>query len=193
MSEYFIKTKGEEKGPYAESQLRSMWNSGIITSDTVFRESESQDWRPISRLLEPEEVVVTADRQQPTTPQPDTPQPAPVSSPAPPKKSQAGAIAALVILLAIIAGMILGNIHVISGARLESPRIVKRESFGFSETFINIDTITHMPWISAQSRYPLSCAVLMRERLIESEEEFRERRDKQMKEDMQKALQNLNR
>ena len=47
-------------------------------------------------------------------------------------------------------------------------------------------------WLSARSRYPLSCAVLMRERLIESDEKFRERKDKEMKEEMQKALQNLN-
>jgi len=163
MSDYFIKVKGEEKGPYAESQLRSMWNSGIITTDTLFRENESQEWQPISRLLEREQVPATANAPQAPISQPDLP------APAPPKQSQAGAIAFLIILLLIIAAGVFGQIHIISGGTLKSPRIVKKESFGLSETFVNIDTITHMPWISAQSRYPLGCAVLKRERLIESD------------------------
>ena len=87
--------------------------------------------------------------------------------------------------------MFFGKVHIISGGSLDSPRIVKKESFGFSETFIKIDTITGMPWISARSRYPVSCAVLERERLIESDEEFRGRRDRKMKEEMEKALKDL--
>lgn len=184
MSDYYIKTKGEERGPYAEGQLRSMWGSGAITSDTLFRTNESQDWQPIGRLLDAGKAVVPAGKAQtPTaTASPGTP---------PPQKSQAGTAVVLVIVLLVIAAMFFGNVHVISGGSLDSPRIVRKESFGFSETFIKIDSITGMPWISARSRHPLSCAVLERERLIESDEEFRGRRDKKMKEEMEKALKDL--
>lgn len=116
----------------------------------------------------------------------------PVSS-APPKKSQAGTVAVLIVLLAIIALLFFGNVHIITGSHLDSPRVVSKESFGLSETFIKIDTITSMPWIAAKSRYPLSCAVLAREHLIESDEDFRARRDREMKEEMDKALRNLSR
>ena len=166
MSDYFIKVKGEEKGPYAESQLRGMWNSGTITSDTVFRENDGQDWQPLARLLEPESPQQAASAPDGARP-PAAGADKPTETPAP-KKSQAGAVMVLVILLLIIAAMVFGHIHIISGGSLQSPRIVAKESFGFSETFVSIDTITHMPWMPAQSRYPLSCAVLTRERLIES-------------------------
>lgn len=134
---------------------------------------------------------------QAAAPQPPAPE-APAetssaSSTAPPKKSQAGAVAVLIVLVAVIALLFFGNVHIITGSHLDSPRIVSKESFGLSETFIKIDTITSMPWIAAKSRYPLSCAVLAREHLIESDEDFRARRDREMKEEMDKALRNLSR
>jgi hypothetical protein len=57
MKKYFIKLKGVERGPYDESQLRCMRDNGIITSDTVFLEHESKEWRLISNLFEREEVI----------------------------------------------------------------------------------------------------------------------------------------
>jgi len=87
MKKYFIKLKGEEKGPYDESQLHTMWNNGIITTDTVFLEHESQEWRLVSDLFEREEVTAT-----PATPPQSTP-----------KRSMI-ALVWLIILLIIIVG-----------------------------------------------------------------------------------------
>ena len=184
MSDYYIKTKGEERGPYAESQLLSMWGSGAITSDTLFRPSESQDWQPIARLLDEEESGTPPDVPAKSTATES-------ASTASPKKSQAGTVVVLIILLLVLAAMFFGNVHIITGGSLDSPRIVKKQSFGLSETFIKIDTITSMPWGAARSRYPLSCAVQEREGLIESDAEFRERKDRERKEEMDKELQNL--
>jgi hypothetical protein len=181
LRDYYIKTKGEEKGPYAESQLRSMWGSGAITSDTLFRPRESEDWQPIAGFVDEGDSVA----QREAMGRQDS------ASKAPAQKSLARSIAVLIILLVVLAVMFFGNVHIIAGGHLDSPRIVKKESFGLSETFIKIDTITSMPWIAAKSRYPLSCAVLQREHLIESDQKFRERRDKETKEEMDKALRNL--
>ncbi len=113
------------------------------------------------------------------------------ASTTPQKKSQAGSLVLLVILLAVIAVFGFGKFHIITGGQLDTPRIVSKRSFGLSETFIKIDTITSMPWIAAKSRYPLSCAVLQSEGLIESDADFRVRKDKELKEEMEKELRKL--
>src|SRR5712672_1814304 len=133
MSDYYIKAKGEERGPFARSQLRSMWNSGTITSDTLFRQSESQDWQPINKIFKTDDTIA-----EPGAPKSETA----TEAVTPSKKSQAGAVTFLIILILAIAAIFFGNVHIISGGGLDSPRIVRKESFGFSETFINIDTIT---------------------------------------------------
>ncbi|MHC4753396.1 MAG: hypothetical protein ACYTFW_26475 [Planctomycetota bacterium] len=68
-----------------------------------------------------------------------------------------------------------GFVHVINGSSLPHPRIVHKDSFGYSETFINIDKITGMPWVFARSKYPIGCRILQKKGHIESDE-ARERR-----------------
>jgi hypothetical protein len=46
---YFIHYQGQNRGPYAPDQIRSMWASGIITADAVYWADSV--WRPISELL----------------------------------------------------------------------------------------------------------------------------------------------
>jgi hypothetical protein len=108
-----------------------------------------------------------------------------------PKKGQGGAVAVLVILLTVSTLVFFGKVHIITGAGIESPRIASKQSFGLSETFIKVDSITSMPWIAAKSRYPLSCAVLQREGLIESDIDFRNRKDREIRERMDETLRNL--
>jgi len=83
-------------------------------------------------------------------------------------------IAAAVVLLAaammIVAGF--GFLHVINGSSLSVPYIVLKGSFGYSETFINIDKITGMPWVFAKLKYPIGCKVLQESGHIESDEAF---------------------
>lgn len=81
------------------------------------------------------------------------------------------------VLLAVIAVIVvgLGFVHVISGSNLPSRRIVRKGSFGYVETFINIDKITGMPWVFAKSKYPIGCKVLQEKGHIESDEAFERR------------------
>src|SRR6185436_17116391 len=48
---YSIIQNRETRGPYTIGQLRSMWNSGAITGDTLYCEEGSDDWRTLSDLL----------------------------------------------------------------------------------------------------------------------------------------------
>ena len=92
------------------------------------------------------------------------------------RKKWRGKICAALLLIAaalITAGF--GFIHVISGSNLPSRRIVQKGSFGYSETFINIDKITGMPWVFAKSKYPIGCRVLQEKGHIESDEVFERR------------------
>ncbi|MHC4324507.1 MAG: hypothetical protein ACYSUX_09560 [Planctomycetota bacterium] len=60
-------------------------------------------------------------------------------------------IAAVVLMVAailIVAGF--GFIHVINGSSLSVPHVIPKGSFGYTETFINIDKITGMPWVFAK-------------------------------------------
>lgn len=66
MSDFFIKAKGDEKGPFTESQVRSMWSNGVITSDTVYRTSEGQAWQPVAGMFETGKAA-TASNTPPMT------------------------------------------------------------------------------------------------------------------------------
>jgi len=69
-------------------------------------------------------------------------------------------------------------------------KITSRESFGFSETFINVDKITGMPWISAKSQYPLGCLILAREGIIESDAQLKNRTRREVQQEIDDAMQN---
>lgn len=84
----------------------------------------------------------------------------------------------------------LGSFHVITGGSV-GPKITSRESFGFSEIFINVDKITGMPWISAKSQYPLGCLVLAREDIIESDSEFKDRTKRKIQREIDDAMQDV--
>lgn len=92
------------------------------------------------------------------------------------RKQWRGKLCAAAILIAatvVIVG--LGFVHVISGSNLPSRRIVLKDSFGYSETFINIDKITGMPWVFAKAKYPIGCKVLQDNGHIETNEAFERR------------------
>ena len=85
-----------------------------------------------------------------------------------------------------------GFVHIITG--ISSPLglpfdIALKDSFGYSETFVNADKVTGMPWIAAKTRYPLACKVLQQKHYIESNDEFKERVQKERQEELKKALQ----
>ena len=50
--------------------------------------------------------------------------------------------------------------------------MVRKASFGFSETFINLDQITGMPILAARTQYPLSIRALQGAGVIETDEQM---------------------
>lgn len=42
-----LRQKDIESGPYHRDQITSKWNSSEITADTLFRESENEEWKPL--------------------------------------------------------------------------------------------------------------------------------------------------
>jgi tetratricopeptide (TPR) repeat protein len=72
----------------------------------------------------------------------------------------------------------LGFVHIITG--VESPfelpvDIVRRESFGYRETFINAKAIEALPYTAAKIKYPLGCEVLQRRGYLPSGHSFEAR------------------
>src|SRR5215472_15500213 len=53
--DYYIAESGENKGLYSKAQLKSMWDQGLITSDTQYRTERMDDWYLLSTLLDPKE------------------------------------------------------------------------------------------------------------------------------------------
>jgi hypothetical protein len=90
-----------------------------------------------------------------------------------------------VLALLIVIGF--GFIHIITGSNLSIPHVVLKDSFGYSETFINVDKITGMPWVAAKSKYPIGCKVLGNKGYIESDEQFDRRVKREFEEDMKKT------
>lgn len=78
------------------------------------------------------------------------------------------------IVTAVAAIMFLANFHFITGKNVGFT-IAQRDSLGFAEMFINVEQITGMPYIMAQSQYPLGFKVLVREGMVESPEEIHKR------------------
>jgi len=91
------------------------------------------------------------------------------------KKWRGKLCAAAVLIAAAVVIVGLGFVHVISGSNLPSHRVILKDSFGYSETFINIDKITGMPWVFAKAKYPIGCKVLQDKGHIETDEEFEQR------------------
>jgi hypothetical protein len=50
---YFILQDNETKGPYTMPQLRAMWNTGVITSQTLHVAEGYKEWRPLAPYVEP--------------------------------------------------------------------------------------------------------------------------------------------
>ena len=96
----------------------------------------------------------------------------------------------LIVLIAIAGLLFFGNFHIITGGSVGT-NVVRRDTFGFSEVFVNVDAITSMPWISAKSRFPLGCRVLAREGIIESDEAFKARLQRETEEEFNKTMRDI--
>jgi len=68
---YFIIQNEETKGPYTIGQLRSLWNSGAITSQTLYCQEGFSEWLPLSRIirdLEPPPAMPVPPTSSPAQP-----------------------------------------------------------------------------------------------------------------------------
>lgn len=54
MSDLYLLIANEQRGPYSESQVRTMYNSGSITSDTHYWQEGQDEWLPIDTLFCPQ-------------------------------------------------------------------------------------------------------------------------------------------
>ena len=100
------------------------------------------------------------------------------------------------VTLCIAAGLAvfgLGFIHIITGVvstydlPFELPfDIVLKESFGYSETFVDADKIRAIPYTAAKLKYPLGCRALQRTHHMDSGEVFETRMTSRLKENMER-------
>lgn len=143
MPNYYIHDSAGERGPFTDAQIRSMWNSGGITADARCRPDGTNEWKPLPALLD-------------------------VNSKEPPRaESKAGAVFVLALIIGGLVCYVVGNNHFITGKEVGFT-VVPRDSFGFSEAFINVDAITGMPWLAARIQHPIACRVLQRELIIQA-------------------------
>lgn len=49
---YYILQNEETKGPYTLGQLKAMWNSGLITSETLHSQEGYSEWLPLSSIVQ---------------------------------------------------------------------------------------------------------------------------------------------
>lgn len=64
-----------------------------------------------------------------------------------------------------------GFFHIVNGSSYNGSPIVKKLSFGFSETFINVDQVSGMPYIVGRAQFPLSIYALQRAGYLETDQE----------------------
>ena len=90
-------------------------------------------------------------------------------------------------LLGIVALLFIGNYHVIRGGS-KGLSIVRRDSIGFGEFFINADEITGIPSVSAKKRFPLGYKVLQGEGIIKSDEASKKMIDEAKQRELDEAF-----
>lgn len=83
----------------------------------------------------------------------------------------------------------LGFIHIITGvvSPFELPfDVVRKESFGYRETFVNARKIEAIPYVAAKIKYPLGCKALQRKGYLESGKLFETRITSRLKGNMKR-------
>lgn len=67
-------------------------------------------------------------------------------------------------------------------------RVVPKIHWSPSETFVSVDAITSMPYVAAKARWPLACAALARDGIIESDSAFKARVERETQEKIDQAM-----
>lgn len=66
---YYVKVKGEERGPFTLAQLSRMWVGGAITADAFYRLENIEEWAPLTVLAETLEAIAPARENQQAAPE----------------------------------------------------------------------------------------------------------------------------
>ena len=110
------------------------------------------------------------------------------------KSGAQGKVVASIVIFVVIIGF-LGNFHFVKGSSVIGFKLVSRSSFGFSEMVVDVDKITSMPLIAAQSRFPLGVAACQRAGIIETRRQFEHRTrqefEQEFKEEYRKQMENV--
>jgi hypothetical protein len=108
--DYHITVQGEQKGPYSLSQIQSMWESGTITSDSLYWNTEAKEWNPIKELLESQNPPLPVVNEPPApvlkvSPPPviNAPLPPVLNQPIPPKSKSRIPLLSIVVLIGLVA------------------------------------------------------------------------------------------
>ncbi len=107
------------------------------------------------------------------------------------KSYKAPALIAFAIFV-IFTVLLIGHFHVLRGNH-RGLSIVSRDSFGFGEIIINADQIKNMPPVSAEAKFPVGYKILLRERIIKSDETLNKRMDDKKKREFDQAIQEAQR
>jgi hypothetical protein len=90
-------------------------------------------------------------------------------------------------LIAIAASLFIGNFHIISGSNT-GISVVRRNSFGIREFFINANRISGMPTVSAKKQFPVGFKVLQREGIIKPDGAVKKPIDTEERREFNKAV-----
>ncbi|MDB2327301.1 DUF4339 domain-containing protein [bacterium] len=103
--QYWITIGDEQRGPYTISQLRSMWQSGTITANTLYWQQGFDDWFSLSTIID------LLEPHQPAAPPALPPEPQIIYTPAPqPQQQTSGCTWIIIIALGIVGGIVLLSI-----------------------------------------------------------------------------------
>lgn len=102
-------------------------------------------------------------------------------------------VLASVAAMAMLVVLLLGYLHVVTGSSISFPTPITKLSFGYTETFINVDEIQSMPFLAAKLRYPLSVRALQRHGYIETDEAFHARIQREAQAEIRKTMDDIER
>jgi len=104
--------------------------------------------------------------------------------PSPPPRSH-GTLITLVALFLLALVYLYATVHVV--ATRQGTVFVRKVSWSFGETFVNLDAIQGTPYLVAKARWPLAVAALQRDGYLETEEQFQARVKREVEAEMQRA------
>ncbi len=63
MSTYYLLINGETKGEYSQPQIKAMYDSGAITTETLYWTDGLPEWKPVDGLFQQQAIVSIAAPQ----------------------------------------------------------------------------------------------------------------------------------